>query len=71
VRHLRRRRRDLLEDAVLAILLMTLAVILTPGLGVIAIIEVPVGLLLIATVLVERRRSRIRRSSARRRRPSP
>ena len=55
----------------LAILLMTLAVILTPGLGVIAIIEVPVGLLLIATVLVERRRSRIRRSSARRRRPSP
>lgn len=55
VMHLRRRRRDLLEDSVAAIVLMSLALILTPGLGMLAIVEVPVALLLIATVLAERR----------------
>jgi hypothetical protein len=53
--HFRRRRRDLLADAALAIVLMVLALILTPGLGVLAIIEILVALALIGTMLGERR----------------
>jgi hypothetical protein len=55
ISHFRRRRRDLLGDAVVAIVLMVLALILTPGLGVLAIIEIPVALALIGTVIAERR----------------
>jgi hypothetical protein len=55
ISHFRRRRRDLLGDAALAIVLMVLALILTPGLGVLAIIEIPVALALIGTILGERR----------------
>ena len=62
---IRRRRRDLLEDAVVAFVLMIFALILTPGLGVLAIVEVPLALALILTVLAERR-IRGRRPASRR-----
>jgi hypothetical protein len=55
ISHFRLRRRDLLGDAALAIVLMVLALILTPGLGVLAIIEIPVALALVGTVVGERR----------------
>jgi hypothetical protein len=55
ISHFRRRRRDLLVDSALAIVLMVLALILTPGLGVLAIIEIPVALALVGTVVGERR----------------
>ena len=55
ISHFRRRRRDLLGDAVLAVVLVVLALILTPGLGVLAVIEIPVALALAGTVVGERR----------------
>jgi hypothetical protein len=55
ISHFRRRRRDLLGDTALAILLLVLALILTPGLGVLAMIEIPVALALVGTVVGERR----------------
>lgn len=63
--HIRRRRRDLLEDCVLAIVVLVFALIVTPGLGVLALIEVPVALGLIGTVLVERRIRKKRQASRR------
>ena len=65
VLHLRRRRRDLLEDSVAALVLMIVAVIITPGLGMLAILEVPVALALIGTVVAERRIRRRRYPAAR------
>jgi hypothetical protein len=65
IRHFRRRRRDLIVDAALAIVLMVLALILTPGLGVLAIIEIPVALALIGTVLAERRIRKRERATSR------
>jgi hypothetical protein len=59
LQHLRRRRRDLLEDLLTAIVLVGFALSLTPGLGVIAILAVPVALALVGTVVVERRRRRL------------
>jgi hypothetical protein len=64
-RHLRRRRRDLLEDVAIAFVLMVVALIATPGLGVVAIIAVPVALVLIGTVIAERRLRRRRQATAR------
>lgn len=52
--HLRRRRRDLLEDFAAAILLMTVALVLTAGLGVIALLDIGVAAVLIGSVVVER-----------------
>ncbi len=53
---LRLRRRDLLVDVGIGFLLMIVALILTSGLGVIALIAIPVTVGLIASVVVERRR---------------
>lgn len=61
VLHMRRRRRDLLEDLGAGLVLMVFALIVTPGLGMLAIIEFPVALVLIATVVMDRRRRRRRR----------
>jgi Flp pilus assembly protein TadB len=57
-RVLARRRRDLLEDGVAAIVLTVVAITLTAGLGVIALIEVPVVLALVISYLRDRRRHR-------------
>ncbi|HEY8626158.1 MAG TPA: hypothetical protein VIL82_09130 [Solirubrobacteraceae bacterium] len=71
-RHFRRRRRDLLEDTGLALLLTIALVTVTAGLGVLALIEVPVTTALIAWLLAERaikkRRGRHSRTSRRVRR---
>lgn len=42
---------------------MALALILTPGLGVLAIVAIPVALVLVGTVVVERRIRRRRRGA--------
>jgi hypothetical protein len=68
--HLRRRRRDLLEDVGMAIVLMIVALICTGGLGVIALIEIPVGAAVIASLVLERRRLKSRRHQQRRRQTS-
>jgi Flp pilus assembly protein TadB len=57
-RLLARRRRDLLEDVVAAIVLTIVAITLTAGLGVIALIEVPVVLALVISYVRDRRRRR-------------
>jgi Flp pilus assembly protein TadB len=57
-RLLARRRRDLLEDGVAAIVLTIVAITLTAGLGVIALIEVPVVLALVISYMRDRRRRR-------------
>jgi len=62
ITHLRRRRRDLLVDVVIAIVLMGLGLMLTPGLGVLAIVEVPLALALVGTMIAERRFRRRRRA---------
>ena len=54
VRHLRRRRRDLLEDFGVALFVMLMVLILTPGLGVVALLSGAVAFLLIGTVVAER-----------------
>jgi hypothetical protein len=59
-RHLRRLRRDLLEDVAMAIGLMIVILSVTAGLGVVALLEIPVGAAVLASFLVERR---IRRRS--------
>jgi Sec-independent protein secretion pathway component TatC len=69
--HLRRRRRDLLEDSVAAIVLMIFALIITPGLGVLALIEVPVALALIGSIFAERRFRRRRREAGQSARRAP
>jgi hypothetical protein len=55
VMHFRRRRRDLLEDCVAGLVLMIFAIVLTPGLGMLALLEIPVGLAVIGSVVAERR----------------
>ena len=57
-RLLARRRRDLLEDCVAAIVLTIVAITLTAGLGVIALMEVPVVLALVVSYVRDRRRRR-------------
>ena len=53
-RHFRRRRRDLLEDALLGLVLAIVLISLTAGLGVLALIVLPVGLALIAAPVMVR-----------------
>jgi hypothetical protein len=53
-RHIRQLRRDMLVDVSLAILLTVAAISVTAGLGVIAIIELPVACAVIGSFLVER-----------------
>jgi hypothetical protein len=67
-RHLRRLRRDLLEDVGIAIVLMSFTLIVTAGLGVVALLEIPVAAAVIASYVVERgiRRGRRRRAPPRR-----
>jgi hypothetical protein len=64
-RHLRRRRRDLLEDAAVALVVTIFALIVSAGLGVIALLEVPVGAIVLASLLIERRRRGRRARAAR------
>ncbi len=67
-RHFRRRRRDLLEDSGIALALVVGLVSVTAGLGVLALIEVPLAVGLIVSMLAERavrrRRAPDRRSVA-------
>jgi hypothetical protein len=53
--HFRRRRRDLLEDGVAGLVVMIFAIVLTPGLGMLALLEIPVALAVIGSVVAERR----------------
>jgi hypothetical protein len=51
---MRLRRRDLLEDFAASVVLMTVALLFTAGLGVIALLDLAVAALLIGSVVVER-----------------
>jgi hypothetical protein len=61
-RQRRRLRRDLLEDVGLGLLLTVTALIMTAGLGVIALLEVPVLGAVIASFALERRMRAARRA---------
>jgi hypothetical protein len=67
-RLIRRRRRDLLEDMGLAVVLALFLLIVTAGLGVVAILEIP-ALILIGGSLVAERIIRRRRAQDAARRP--
>jgi hypothetical protein len=54
-RHFRRRRRDLLEDTTVALLAAIVLLTVTAGLGVLALLEVPLAAILIGSMIVERR----------------
>lgn len=60
LRHLRALRRDLLVDVAAAFALMVFVVIATAGLGVVLLLEIPVGVLVVASFVIERRRRRRR-----------
>ncbi len=68
-RHFRRRRRDLLEDAGFALVVTITLLTVTAGLGILALIEVPIAAALVTSVLAERaikrRRGRDRRGARR------
>ena len=53
-RHFRRRRRDLLQDAVLGVLLAIVMLSLIAGLGVMALIEVVAGATVLGTAVLAR-----------------
>lgn len=57
-RHFQLRRRDLLVDALLALALCLILVSQTAGLAVVALLEVPIGVGLVVSLLIERRRRR-------------
>jgi Flp pilus assembly protein TadB len=63
--HFRRRRRDLLEDAVLGLLLAIMLLSVTAGLGVLALIEIVAAVIALGVIVVPRGyrrwRSRARR----------
>ncbi|MBV9465305.1 MAG: hypothetical protein JO206_08985 [Solirubrobacterales bacterium] len=65
--HLRRLRRDFLTDAAVAVVLAIIALTMSAGLGVVAMLEVPVAGLVLATVITERRVRRKRKPAPRRR----
>ena len=67
-RHIRRRRRDLLFDCGIAVVLTVGLMIATPGLGVVAIVDVAIAVALLASVIVE---LRLRATRRRRRRGDP
>lgn len=58
MRLIRRRRLDLLQDSVLALVLAIFVLSVTAGLGVVALLAVPVALILVGSLVVERRRRR-------------
>jgi hypothetical protein len=58
--HIQRLRRDLLEDFGLGFVLALLALTMTAGLGVIAILELPLLAVVAGSFVVERRRRRRR-----------
>jgi hypothetical protein len=62
-RHLRRRRRDLLVDTAVALVVTVLTLSLTAGLGVVALLQIPVAGAIAGSFLLER--------SLRKRRASP
>ena len=57
----RQRRRDLAQDVVVALLLTSLLFALTAGLGVVALIDVPIAMVLVASIVIDRRRRSRRR----------
>jgi Flp pilus assembly protein TadB len=70
-RHLQQLRRDLLVDAGLALILTVLVLSATAGLGVVALLEVPLGAGVLLSFLLERRARRRSRSTRRYRSPRP
>lgn len=68
-RHFRRRRRDLLEDTGLALLLTVTLLSVTAGLGVLALIELPIAAALIGSGFTRRavRKRRLRNRHGQRR----
>jgi hypothetical protein len=60
LRHLRALRRDLLIDFVAAFVLMVMVLIATAGLGVVLLLEIPLGALVIGSFVFEWRRRRRR-----------
>jgi hypothetical protein len=54
-RHIRRRRRDLVFDGMVAVGLTAVLITVTPGLGVVAIVDVIIAVALLGSVIVERR----------------
>jgi hypothetical protein len=59
-RRLQQLRRDLLVDLVAALALTIFVLIVTAGLGVVALLEIPTAGLVIASFVIERRRRRAR-----------
>ena len=53
-RHLRRRRRDLLADTAFALVLTIMLISVTAGLGVLALLEVPIAGLVAISLVAER-----------------
>jgi hypothetical protein len=66
--HYRLRRRDLLEDLGAGLLVTILLLMLTAGLGVLALLDLALLALLVASGVVERRRRRTGRNALRQRR---
>jgi len=64
-RHFRRRRRDLLEDAAIALIVVIVLLSVTAGLGVLALLELPIGGSLVACSIAERRLRARRKPRAR------
>lgn len=63
MRLIRRRRLDLLQDGLLALILAVIVLTVSAGLAVVALLAAPAGLVLVASLIVERRRRRPSRSS--------
>jgi hypothetical protein len=70
-RHYRLRRRDLLEDVGAGLLVTVLLLMLTAGLGVLALLDLALLGVLVASGLIERRRRRRARRDALRHRGDP
>jgi Flp pilus assembly protein TadB len=70
-RHLQQLRRDLLVDGGLALVLTVLVLSATAGLGVVALLEVPIGAAVLLSFVLERRARRRSRSTRRYRSPRP
>jgi hypothetical protein len=58
MRLVRRRRLDLLQDGVLALILAVFVLTVSAGLGVVALLAAAAGLALVASLVVERHRRR-------------
>lgn len=62
-RHFRRRRRDLVTDATLGLLLAIVLISVTAGLGILLLLVMPLGGALVALTIAERRVARRRRAT--------